>query len=346
MATYEGHFIGSVLKLDPVAVGVNPFEPTYDMVSGDITKEYLPAPSGFKVLSGVFSGGGWSVSCHQRVYFNETTLDLGLIVVDRDFDFEVWNAGREALTFLSVEATTPSGFIIEGITPGTVIVPETTKQWKLTITKDGAPSQDTILTFNFSGGVSFHVRFFGRRVVVFAFPIDAISGVKVRYNFETVVSRSPKFKEQRRALRDKPFKVIELEMSFFDDDEKQKFLNQVHLNQEKIVAIPHPTEELPIIADPQGLTNIFIEGNTHDLWEFPDAIIAVLYDERDGDHNELINVDDVLSDRIVADTPITNNFEPGHCFIAPATTCIVPMLDGDILSPLVSRFKIEFEEFS
>jgi hypothetical protein len=347
MAHYTAHTINLVFLSEPITSTLTE-SPLVQVGKPDLGA----ASKGVFTVVGKSSNGflarpAWGASRENRSLIVPTSIDGGLIAANQVYNITLWNAGT-IMTLVDITTNSPLGYTLTGPGIGLVSMPETESSWVLTVTVDGPSAQDTLLTFVFDTGEEFEVRITGRRVEVLAFPINAVDGLEVKYHWETVVYRNEKFKEQRRALRDIPHRTLKARFSFLDDLlQRERFLNQLYLYQQRIIAIPYMIEEMSIASDPQGSTTINLgSGEASNRFELVEnAQFCVIYNERDGDIKEMCEIVSIGGDTITVDTPVVRSYDPLYSYVAPAFLCYVPAPEMALLTARTADFTMEFKEY-
>jgi len=301
---------------------------------------------GVRNLSGAMQDCTWSLQHENKIYCAPTALDLGLIASDQYYYIELWNAGKYDVALDEIFFSSVGGYTLVGPSAPRATRPESVSTWLLTILVDGPPMQETTITFALSDGSKYYVSFVGRRLETFAFPCDAVNGVKVKYQFETLIARSNRFKEQRRSLRSTPARIMTVDFSFFSKADKEKFLNKLYVYRKKIIAVPFYPEEFAIAADPQGAVTINLgAAQVANRFAFENSALLVIYDEENSDICELFEIDSVVGGVVTITSPVVNSYDPAHSYVAPAILVVCPLIAGTVLSPLVTEFSLEIEEY-
>lgn len=344
MTTYSGYSIDSFDAAERATKtytddSIRELEPIF----GDITKNSLVV-AGSASLDGVMHDNVHEITFAGKVFYTPAEIDAGLIGTDLAYSVSFWNAGETDRTLVSITSTSASGWSISSPSAPYVLRPETVTTWTLTVLADGPPTQETTVYFTFNDGSIYTIDITGRRIEVFAFPIDAAGGLKLRYQFETVVSRSFQFREQRRSLRNEPFRTIDAKFVFFSHEEREKFLAKARLFYNKVIAVPYYPEELSFSTDPQGLSAIVV-GDASNRFELENAEFLVIYNENDSDNAELLIIDTISGNTINLTSPVVGSYDPRYCYVAPAFMAICPEISGILYSPLVTELNVTFKEY-
>lgn len=288
----------------------------------------------------------WMLQHHDKIYYSPETIDCGLIAANQVYTISLWNAGKEGVTITDISFSSVGGYTFAGNAAPYSLRAEMSRNWILTILVDGPPTQDTVLTFTMSDGEVFTTTITGRRIETFAFPCDAVNGVKVKYQFETLIARSSRFVEQRRSLRSTPTRVLAADFSFFSKEEKEKFINKLYAFREKVIVVPFHPEEFRLTADPIGATTIDLgAAQVANRFAFEVATMLIIYDERDSDYAELLEIESSVAGVVTISSPVIASYDPLYSYIAPAFLCVCPVVSGRILNPVITEFSLEFEEY-
>lgn len=339
----------------------------YDLVGilplTELTGSYEVIVGGSAAAEGTPSGGGSSafgaddypaekfqgthaLTCENRIYASPAVVDCGLIAAVQVYTISIWSAGKDNVQLASISFSSVGGYTLTGRAAPLDFRPETVENWTLTILVDGPPTQDTTITFELSDGQTFTTVITGRRIETFAFPCDAVNGVRVKYQFETLIARSSRFVEQRRSLRSVPARVLTADFSFFSKEEKEKFINKLYVFREKVIVVPFYPEEFRISADPIGATVIDLgAAQVANRFAFEAATMLVIYDERDSDYAELLVIETSVAGVVTISSPVIASYDPLYSYIAPAFLCVCPVVSGRVLNPVITEFSLEFEEY-
>jgi hypothetical protein len=146
--------------------------------------------------------GTFGFDFFNRIHASARTIDLGNVVGNQTFTFDLWNAFAYGLTVTSLDESGLDGVELSGVgTPPVQFLAFEELVYTITVTADGPPALDAILTWHFSDGETRTLEILGRRVIGWAFSPDWSQGLVERLEWNTDVLRSYNGHEQRRKKR-------------------------------------------------------------------------------------------------------------------------------------------------
>lgn len=252
---------------------------------------------------------------YNRIHISPSRLELGNIASEQSQTVSLWNSYLEAKVLLDIE-NVPDGIDIAGQTnPPLNFTALQELSWDLSILSDGPSSIDSLITWQFGTDVAvLHVT--GTRIIAFGWLVDWSNNVKETLQWRTDVLQSSSGYEQRRALRLAP--KISLEADFLLIDKERQFFDLV------MVGWGARTFVLPIWNQQQWLQTVHNSGSfvvycdtTHR--NFRNNRLALLRGQ-DAFDNETIEIESVLSDRLILKRPLIKTWSKGTCLSPAATT--------------------------
>ena len=252
---------------------------------------------------------------YNRIHINPNRLELGNIASEQSQTVSLWNSYLEAKVLLDIE-NIPDGIHVSGQpNPPLSFTALQELSWDLSILSDGPSSIDSLITWQFGSDVAkFHIT--GTRIIAFGWLVDWSNNVKETLQWRTDVLQSSSGYEQRRALRLAP--KISLEADFLLVDKERQFFDLV------MVGWSARTFVLPIWNQQQWLQTTHNLGSfvvycdtTHR--NFRSNRLALLRGQ-DAFDNETIEIESVLSDRLILKRPLIRTWSKGTCLSPAATT--------------------------
>lgn len=252
---------------------------------------------------------------YNRIHIAPSRLELGNIASEQSQTVSLWNSYLEAKVLLDIE-NIPDGIDIAGQTSTPLNFTALQElSWDLSILSDGPSSIDSLITWQFgSDEAKLHIT--GTRIIAFGWLVDWSNNVKETLQWRTDVLQSSSGYEQRRALRLAP--KISLEADFLLIDKERQFFDLV------MVGWGARTFVLPIWNQQQWLQTVHNSGSfvvycdtTHR--NFRSNRLALLRGQ-DAFDNETIEIESVLSDRLILKRPLIRTWSKGTCLSPAATT--------------------------
>lgn len=252
---------------------------------------------------------------YNRVHISPSRLELGNIASEQTETVNVWNAYLVPKTLLSIDDI-PDGMNVAGQpNPPFSFTALQELSWDLSILSDGPSSIDSLITWHFgSDEAKLHIT--GTRIIAFGWLVDWSNNVKETLQWRTDVLQSSSGYEQRRALRLAP--KISLEADFLLVDKERQFFDLV------MVGWGARTFVLPIWNQQQWLQTTHNSGSfvvycDTTYRNFRSNRLALLRGQ-DAFDNETIEIESVLSDRLILKRPLIKTWSKGTCLSPAATT--------------------------
>ncbi len=148
--------------------------------------------------------GAYVDDFYYRVHINPQQLDLGNVVSAQTSPVSLWNAFLEPRTLVDI------GGLDEGIQVGgqpspPLLFPALKELvWQVTVTPDGQPVLDTVVTWEFDNGREAGLRITANRIIAWTFVPDWGDGIRERLTAATDILQSESGVSQRRKLRGSP----------------------------------------------------------------------------------------------------------------------------------------------
>lgn len=252
---------------------------------------------------------------YNRIHISPNLIELGNIASEQSQTVSLWNSYLEAKVLLDIE-NIPDGINIAGHTnPPLNFTALQELSWDLSILSDGPSSIDSLITWQF-GADEAKLHITGTRIIAFGWLVDWSNDVKETLQWRTDILQSSSGYEQRRSLRLAP--KISLEADFLLNDKERQFFDLV------MVGWSARTFVLPIWNQQQWLQTVHNSGSfvvycdtTHR--NFRSNRLALLRGE-DAFDNETIEIERVLSDRLILKRPLIKTWSKGTCLSPAATT--------------------------
>ncbi|RXS99036.1 hypothetical protein [Acinetobacter junii] len=252
---------------------------------------------------------------YNRIHISPSLLELGNIASEQSQTVSLWNSYLESKVLLDIE-NIPDGIHVSGQpNPPLSFTALQELSWDLSILSDGPSSIDSLITWQFGSDVAkLHIT--GTRIIAFGWLVDWSNNVKETLQWRTDILQSSSGYEQRRALRLAP--KISLEADFLLVDKERQFFDLV------MVGWGARTFVLPIWNQQQWLQTTHNSGSfvvycDTTYRNFRSNRLALLRGQ-DAFDNETIEIESVLSDRLILKRPLIKTWSKGTCLSPAATT--------------------------
>ncbi|MDH1681140.1 hypothetical protein N5E30_06025 [Pseudomonas chengduensis] len=138
---------------------------------------------------------------YHRIHISPQQLDLGNVVSAQTTPVFIWNAFLQPRTLSSI-AGLDEGLQVSGQpAPPLLVAPLKELIWQVTVTPDGQPVLDTVVTWQFDNGREAGLRITANRIIAWAFVPDWGDGIRERLTASTDILQSESAVSQRRQLR-------------------------------------------------------------------------------------------------------------------------------------------------
>lgn len=138
---------------------------------------------------------------YHRIHISPQQLDLGNVVSAQTSAVFLWNAFLEPRTLSNITGL-DEGIEISGQPTPPLIFPALKELgWNVTVTPDGQPVLDTVLTWQFDNNREAGLRITANRIIAWAFVPDWGDGIMEKLTASTDILQSESAVSQRRQLR-------------------------------------------------------------------------------------------------------------------------------------------------
>ena len=155
-----------------------------------------------QIIGGV--ARAYSDDFYHRIHINPLRLDLGNVVSSQTQPVYVWNAFLEPRTLVDIRGL-EEGLVVSGHPSPPLLFPALKElTWQLTVTPDGQPVLDTVVTWEFDNGRVAGLRITANRIIAWTFVPDWGDGIVEGLTAATDILQSESGVSQRRKLRGSP----------------------------------------------------------------------------------------------------------------------------------------------
>ncbi|ENU32454.1 hypothetical protein [Acinetobacter parvus] len=251
---------------------------------------------------------------YNRIHISPGELALGNIASEQSQTVNVWNAYLIPKILHDIE-NIPEGIGVSGQpTPPLNFTALQERPWNISISSDGPSSLDALITWKF-GTDQAKLRITGTRIVAFGWLVDWSKSVGETLQWLTDILQSSTGHEQRRSLRLSP--KITLEADFLLTDAERQYFDLV------MVGWSARTFAVPVWNQQQWLKTAHVAGGLVVYCDttyrnFRPNRLAVLRGQTAFD-NETIEIESILSDRLILKRPLIKSWPKGTC-LSPAVT--------------------------
>lgn len=239
---------------------------------------------------------------YNRIHITPKTLNLGAMLSNYNSSVSFWNAHLEPVSFQSLTATNNSGVSLDsGVGPYS-ITPLKTFSWPISVTTDGPPDIAAEYQITFSSEViTFSV--VGTRSILWHFVPQAEHSETLEWNTDVIQAFTG---EQRSALTPAPRQSFEYEM-YLNPSEFSQAKNLSRAWSFRVFGCPVWSEFTRVGAINAGASEILVDTSYAD-WRSGEYVFIWESNQK----NIGIQIDTVLSDRLVLKTPLSSSFDVAH----------------------------------
>lgn len=242
-----------------------------------------------------------------RVYLQPQRLDVGNLVSDQVRQVAVWNAFPDrSVTLEQLDLVGGEGVEVSGAESPVLFRPLQDRSWELTIGTSGPPILDASLNFVFTGLYEIPVAIVGRRLQAWPLPADWGGQVAEHLDWLTDVQQAVDGSEDREPLREAPRRAWEFDL-VEGRRERRIIENMVYDWKARVWAMPVMTD-ISLLADALQIDSGEVPVATAGL-DFVAGGLAMLW--RDVASFELVEIDQVLADRLVLARPTLSAWPRG-----------------------------------
>lgn len=171
---------------------------------------------------------------------------------------------------------------------------------------------------------------------------DWSNGLELSYGFQTVVSTSPRFVEQRRPLF--PYPIRSLSCSFVLEGEYgQELINKLTYGKALLLCVPIFTEPIFATAITAGLSSITVTEDLSYCWNIQNCDYAVVINFVTGSR-QMLKVSSASGVTIPLSEAIETTFDADESVIYPAFAGIIKSFKKTDITDLIASIDCEFEE--
>lgn len=251
---------------------------------------------------------------YNRVHISPTVLSLGNVASEQVSTVSVWNAYLSPQILQSIDGQ-QEGLSVSGqaVTPLRFTALQE-RSWNISILPDGPSTIDATLTWQF-GTDQAKIKITGTRIVAFGWLVDWSKPVTESLQWLTDILQSQTGYEQRRSLRLTPRINYEVELLIYDAERQYFDLAMIGWGAK--------TFAVPVWNQQQWLKTAHVAGGFIVYCDttnrnFRANRLAILRGQTAFD-NETVEVESVLSDRLILKRPLQKNWAKGTC-LSPAVT--------------------------
>lgn len=260
--SFDGAFVAGNISTDLLTIDSlqPPFSQTVESLSSGFGSPFRGIAKGIaRTLTGIDSTDYFD-DFYNRIHVNPSSVDLGNLLTVQERTVDVWNSFIEPRVLSA--ASVPAG---QGVTVTSPVAVPTTYAplqqltYTLTVGLNGPPAINTALSLVFDVR-TITVPITGNRVVVFPFAPNWAAPVSETLEYKSSVSRSRNKTEQRMALRKRPRRIFQYNITLLKAQDAAQFDQLVFGWDGRYFALPMWPERTYLDADvAAGATTISVD---------------------------------------------------------------------------------------
>lgn len=251
---------------------------------------------------------------YNRIHISPATLELGNVASEQVSTVNFWNAYLTSKILQSIDGIEEGLNVFGQPSPPLTFPALQELTWNVSILPDGQSTIDTNLVWQFGEDQAIlHIT--GTRIVAFGWLVDWAKPVTETLQWLTDILQSKTGYEQRRSLRLSPRIQFNAELLLYDSE--RQFFDLA------MIGWGAKTFAMPIWSQQQWLTTAHAAGGMIIYCDttyrnFKTNRLAILRGQTAFD-NETVEIDSVLSDRLILKRPLQKPWAKGTC-LSPAIT--------------------------
>jgi hypothetical protein len=256
-----------------------------------------------------------------RIWFEPYTIDAGFIVEDEDHLVKIWNAYfDQTASITAIDGTATEGTSITydslPITIGKFADYEVT----VTVLRVGPPLQETVYTFTINA-VDYETAIDGIRVVSIPWDPDWDNKIRIEMGFDTALSRTKYFVEQRKWLRENARYKLQFTATNHGL-EAQKMKQIVAYGHDKVFGVPIYSEQAYPSADFTSSSIITTSNDLDKMWYLNNQAEYVVIIDHVTNVSEIKEIDSVSVNQIDLINPVSGTFSYLSSKVYPIVMCL------------------------
>lgn len=251
---------------------------------------------------------------YNRIHISPTSLELGNVASEQSSTVVLWNAYLTSKILQSIEGIEEGLNVAGQPNPPFAFTALQERAWNISILPDGPSTINANLIWQFGENqASIHIT--GTRIVAFGWLVDWSKPVTETLQWLTDILQSKTGYEQRRSLRLSPRIQFDAELLLYDTE--RQFFDLA------MIGWGAKTFAMPIWAQQQWLKTAHSAGGMIIYCDttyrnFKANRLAIMRGQTAFD-NETVEIDSVLSDRLILKRPFQKSWAKGTC-LTPAIT--------------------------
>ncbi len=251
---------------------------------------------------------------YNRIHISPASLELGNVASEQVSTINIWNAYLTPKILQNIEGV-EEGLNVSGQpNPPFTFTALQERAWNVSILPDGPSTIDTNLVWQFGEDqATLHIT--GTRIVAFGWLVDWSKPVTETLQWLTDILQSKTGHEQRRSLRLSPRIQFDAELLLYDAERQFFDLAMIGWGAKNFAMPIWPQQQWLKTTHTMGGMIIYCDTTYRN---FKANRLAILRGQTAFD-NETVEIESVLSDRLLLKRPLQKSWAKGTC-LSPAIT--------------------------
>lgn len=299
-----------------------------------------------KTLSAILPTGAFTDEVILgKTYFTPRLIESGFITEDSEHSILIWNSAQTSKEISSIAGESITGTeLVHDSTPIN-INSESDVTHTLSVLKEGPPFQSSEYTYTIDG-LFFVLLVTGQRIEPFLFDPDWSQSYKCSYSFNTVLSRTKKFVEQRRPLLESARR--EIECGFWEQGlVMQRVHNELKRFNSIAIGVPIFQEILELTSNPQDELTATFRQDLSPFFNLNNSTTFLLIkDLQNIDNHEVKEISsiDLENNEITFTNTVKNSYTPSQCIVYPIFIGQTESFQPEYLTDQHAKFTLKFIE--
>jgi len=297
------------------------------------------------VVRNAISGYSFAdVHLFNRIWVVPSSIDAGFIIDEKKYTISIWNAFSATKQITAISVVNEEGTELEHEALPIAIAGFGEVLHTLKILASGPVDQETIYTYTIDS-TDYKIEITGTRIVLFSEEPDWKVGVRVSYQFNTVVEVSVRYKEQRRPLLQYPSRAQACKFVFMGFREQQRALSLLKKSHGKVLGVPLYVE--PLTINQLGTDYITVDEDISKYFNLNNLSKYVILIDYANNIAEAKEIQSIAASTITFKSDIKNSFNLPSSIAYPLMLSYVGKfkIEQDSgIEPELARLTLDFKE--
>lgn len=281
---------------------------------------------------------------YNQLFITPPDFEIGFIVEETLLQFVVWNPFPYSVaTLTDIQVTGGSDSVFEDIDLPYQINRAWSRTFNITLSATGGAQQDTVYKLIIDG-VEYLITITGIRIIPFKFDHDWAEDFTITYGYESAIYKTEKFSEQRRPLRSKCWRELDV-LVVNSGFGAGRIFNILEYGKDKLFGVPVYNEPMYPEILISGEYTATLKNSTADLYNLNELSEYVIVLDALTYKAEIKKIDTISDYEIEFVNSISNDFATGRTVIYPCLIATITNSSYASYNDELTATKITFGEF-